>query len=213
MLYHLQSELGVLVESKIHKDRDYKKLLTDQIRQILRENHGRNGDIRIWKEIRIELGNGAGHHYVRAFHDFDMHGTFFDWVQVKVAGQEPGVYLPGKVVLLYQTDDNRDLALIWLAKPATETERRRETNLSARWRMDLLPSGLPRIMTFPTEVIERCILVYEHWKCPNNDHLPSARLRPGFDTSTFVIDEAYDRYAWALNFLDKDRWTPMDSNS
>jgi hypothetical protein len=35
--------------------------------------------------------------------------------------------------------------------------------------------------------------------------LPSS-LGSGDDRSMFVIDEAYERYSWALNFYDDDRW-------
>ena len=211
ILYDMGSECASLVQcSTLLKNSDPMNLLTAQVRRVLKHNHGRNGGmIRIWKGIKIHLGNGDGHHHVRACHDFDSHGKFFDWVQVKDVGSE-GSYLPAKVLLLYQTELGQNFSLVWKAKAPTDAERKLETNLSARWKMDLLSSGLPRIVSIPTEVIERCILVHEHWKCPNKHHLPSTPFPPGSDTSKFTIDEAYDRYSWVLNFLDEERWSPTE---
>ena len=184
----------------------YQELLTKEIRQFLTSQHGSEGEVRIWKEIKVDLGHGSGYHRVRAYHDFDAHGKFYDWVQVKEEGHE-SFYRPGKVLLLYQTNTGENRALIWRAMQPTEAERRLETNLSARWRMELQLTGLPVIHSIPLESIERCILVHQHWKCKHNNHLPETILSPGVDTSIFSIDEAYDRYSWVLNFLDEVRWS------
>ena len=208
MTYNIAIELGSLVKTCMFNVADCSKLLTNQVRKVLKEQH--DGEIRIWKQIKLDLGGGTGSHFIRAFHDFDASGKFFDWVQVK-AGSDIRSYLPAKVLLLYQTEDQRDFALVWPAKTPTDAERKLETNLSARWKMDLLASGLPRTVSVPTDTIERCILVQEHWKCSDGSHLPSAVLRTlGSDTSMFAIEEAYDRYSWLLNFLDDRRWRPME---
>ena len=115
------------------------------------------------------------------------------------------------MLLLYQTGNEQNLALVWKAKAPTDAERRLETHLSARWKMDLLPSGLPRLVTMPTEDIERCILVHEHWKCPIESQLPSTRVRPGSEIPKYFIDEAYDRSSWVLNFLDRGRWSKREN--
>jgi hypothetical protein len=170
----------------------------------------------IWKEILLNLGIGEGEHRVRASHDFDIHGPFFDWVQLKKVpehGQQrdqksnENDYRPSKVLLLYQIEEE-DFALVWQARTATPAERRRETNLSARWKMDLQKDGLPCVTSVPTALIERCIFVYEHWRCLNNSHLPSTSYCDGLprDTNTFAIDEVYERFSWADNFLNDSQW-------
>lgn len=58
-------------------------LLTDEIKNLLRATHGETGEVGIWKEIRVNLANGQGHHHVRAFHEFDQHGSFFDWAEIE----------------------------------------------------------------------------------------------------------------------------------
>jgi hypothetical protein len=58
-------------------------LLTPQIRQVLKDTHGPTGEICIWKEIILNEHNGIRtQQLIRAFHDFDEHGKFFDWVHV-----------------------------------------------------------------------------------------------------------------------------------
>jgi hypothetical protein len=84
--------------------------------------HGPTGEIRIWKEIILNEHNGVRtQQLIRAFHDFDEHGKFFDWVHVKEDNKR---YVPAKVVLLYQTDLPSDHALVWKSLPATDNERR-----------------------------------------------------------------------------------------
>jgi hypothetical protein len=177
-------------------------LLTQQIRQVLKDTHGPTGEIRIWKEIILNEHNGVRtQQSIRAFHDFDEHGKFFDWVHVK---EDDGRYVPAKVVLLYQTNLPSDHALVWKSLPATDHERQHETNLSARWKVSLLPSGLPSIVSIPTSKIDDCIMVHPHWKCTNGNHIPSTPIPSSDDTSMFVIDELYDRYSWLLNYVDDD---------
>jgi hypothetical protein len=172
---------------------------------VLHALHGDVGIVCIWKEIRVTLvGCGGGYHYVRAFHDFDSSGHFFDWVHL-VDGNHETSYRPAKVLLLYCFQEQH-YALVWKAKAATDAETRLETNLSARWKMDLQANGLPLLVSVPIDDIEKCILVFEHWRCRNGNHLPTTEFGPGADTSMFVIDEAYDRYSWALNFLEDERW-------
>jgi hypothetical protein len=189
------------------------KLLTSEVVKALRKEHGRVGIISIWKEIKVNVADDhgttrKGYHYVRAFHNFDEHGPFFDWVHlVGLTGLDNNndCYRPGKVLLLYQFEE-KDFALVWKAQTPSRSDRDRETNISARWKMVLTNEGLPEISCVPLNNIEKSIYVYEHWWCVDENHLPSSRLPPGGDTSMFVIDEVYDRYAWALNALDPERW-------
>jgi hypothetical protein len=114
---------------------------------------------------QVDLKIGGGYHHIRAFHDFETSGHFFDWVHL-AGGNKETSYRPAKVLLLYCFQEQHD-ELVWKAKAATEAETRLETNLSAQWKME---------------------------------------FSPGADTSIFVIDEAYNRYSWALNFLEDERW-------
>ena len=209
--YNVLTEECVIVDYKIPADITPCMLLTPTIRDILRVGHenedGGKPEIEIWKEIMMTVDNGPNK-YVRAFHHFDVHGRFFDWVHVKHGPN--GGYVPALVLLLYRyhydTDEHKDHALVWKTLPATNNERKHETNISARWRMKLLDSGLPNIEIVELNDIEECIKVYPHWRCKANRHLPSTPLPPGSDRSMFVIDESYDRYGWILNFVDSERW-------
>jgi hypothetical protein len=185
-------------------------LLPDQVKQELHQDPSTGairstGTIRIWKEIKVRLSDGLGdYHHVRAFHDFDVHGSFFDWVNVKADwvtndGELVENYYPAKVLLLYQTEEGEDFAVIWKACAATDTESALETNLSARWRMSLQRNGFPQLDSISTDKIESCISVYAHWSSVNP-------FDPGLDKSLLVIDTSYDRYSWALNFVDESRW-------
>ena len=100
--------------------------------------------------------------------------------------------------------------MVWKARAATKAELDQETNLSARWKMDLQENGLPLLVSVPIDHIENCILVYEHWRCRVGNHLPTTEIAPGLDRSMFVIDEAYERSSWALNFLDDKRWQEQE---
>ena len=89
----------------------------------------------------------------------------------------------------------------------TQSEQELETNVSARWKMQRqVTNCLPVLASVTMDDVERCIYVYEHWQCIGGNHPPSPALPPSFDTSMFVIDEVYEQYSWALNFLDPDRW-------
>jgi hypothetical protein len=73
--------------------------------------------------------------------------------------------------------------------------------------MDLQENGLPLIVSVPIDHIEKCILVSEHWRCRGGNHLPTTEFATGVDRSMFVIEEVYERYSWALNFINhKERW-------
>ena len=196
VLYDLHSGTAFLNQCKVHKEHDLSLLLTEPIKEVLQKNHGAVGTLRIWKEIKIALDDSLGEHHVRAFHDFDIHGSFFDWAHVHETAEK---YCPAKVLLLYQTEDGEDFALVWKARPPTDSERRHETNISARWKMALMPNGLAKIESVSMDKIERCVSVTTHWQSKNH-------CLPVDDTSMFVIDESYERYAWALNFVDDERW-------
>jgi len=200
VLYDLQTGTALLNQCKVHTENDLSVLITDQMKGVLKDNHGHAGTIRIWKEIKIVLDDGLGEHHVRAFHDFDIHGSFFDWVHVH-ENENPDKYCPAKVLLLYQTEHGEDFALVWKARPPTDSERRHETNITARWKMWLMPNGIPKVESISTNDIESCVSVTAHWQSQSGN-----QCHPVDDTSTFVIDESYERYAWALNFVDDDRW-------
>ena len=99
-----------------------------------------------------------------------------------------------------------DFALVWKALHPTESKRRHETNITACWKMALLPNGMPKVELISTNDIESCISVNTHWNS-------GSRCLPVVDTSMFVIDESYERYAWALNFVDDERWKSCNGQS
>jgi hypothetical protein len=99
--------------------------------------------------------------------------------------------------------EGESFALVWTAHDTTAAERRLETNISARWRMAFDDNGLPSLLCVPTSLLTGCLYCFEHTKC--KAHLPQ-RSVPADKQNLFVIDEAYDRYAWALNYLDESRW-------
>jgi hypothetical protein len=207
MRYDLQTKEAALDDGTTsYGNAGCHKLLTPHVKQVLDALHGDVGFLSIWKEIRVDLvGCGGGYHYVRAFHDFDACGHFFDWIHLVTDGHQASSYRPAKVLLLYCFQDQH-YALVWKARAATRAELDQETNLSARWKMDLQENGLPLLVSVPIDHIEKCILVYEHWHCRGGNHLPTTEIAPGLDRSMFVIDEAYERSSWALNFIDDERW-------
>jgi hypothetical protein len=208
MRYNLQTKEATLEPGTTSQgNAGCQKLLTPHVTQVLHaQEHGDVGFVSIWKEIRVDLDldSGGGYHYVRAFRDFDSSGHFFDWVHLSDSIQEKS-YRPAKVVLLYCFQEEH-YALVWMAKAATAAERAWETNLSARWKMDLQGNGLPHLVSVAINRVEKCIFVYEHWRCRQGNHLPTTEFGPGDDKSMFVIDEAYERYSWPLNFIDDRRW-------
>ena len=160
------------------------------------------GVVDIWKEAKLYLGDGKGFHHVRAYHQPDEYGPFFDWVNVQDSGKED--YVPAKALLLYRFN-GECFCMCWKALPATATERKRETNIAARWKMQFLPSGLPALTSVPMKYIQQTLFVYQHF---NNRpyHFPQAPITTVVQHSQYLIDEVYERYAWALNYLDKMRW-------
>lgn len=128
----------------------------------------------------------------------------FDWVHVQDSLTDTGVYVPAKVLLLYRFG-NRDFALCWKATPATGAERKRETNICARWRMQFGRNGLPEISSVPTERLEQTLFVYQHFH-NSPHHFPQDKVSLEDQASKYVIQEAYERYSWALNYLDPNRW-------
>lgn len=213
MTYDLRSRQELLLDCKTPSGcAGGGQLVSALVAKKLHELHGDIGLISIWKEISVNLGKGKGRHRVRSFHQFDAYGKYFDWVhtrhfETQRRGQNmTDSYRPAKVMLLYQFE-NEDFALVWKVRTPMDSDRLLETNLSARWTMQLQThNGLPDLASVPTDNIERCIYVYEHWHCIGVNHLPSTVLPPGSDTSIFVIDEVYERYSWALNYLNPDRW-------
>jgi hypothetical protein len=200
--YSLETMAAKKCEGKTSTPIDNNILLSSQICQLLKKQHGEIGTVQIWREMFVNLGEGAKQ-YVRAFDTYDKYGSYFDWVQVKeVANCD--TYYPAKALLLYRVD-GKDFVLCWKAMAATATERNKETNLSARWKMQFGSNGLAELVSVPTDTIRRCLHVFEHRK---TKELPIPSLPvPAAERAEYVIDESYDRYAWALNFLDARRWS------
>ena len=145
MTYNIATQLASLVKTCTFNVSDCSKLLTNQVRKVLKEKHD-DGEIRIWKQIKIDLGGGTGTHFIRASHDSDASGKFFDWVQFK-AGSDSRSYLPAKVLLLYQTEDRQDFALVWPAK--------KQQTWNGNWKQTCLPGGR---WTFSHRVYQRLFL-------------------------------------------------------
>ncbi len=101
--YNILTEALSVVEFSIPENVSPNMLLTQEIRDVLRSSHntdeGVKPEIQIWKEIKMSTEEGQRDKYVRAFHHFDVHGSFFDWVHVK-HGPRDG-YVPALVLLLY----------------------------------------------------------------------------------------------------------------
>jgi hypothetical protein len=167
----------------------------------LHQTHGNNGDIEIWKEARdIKAAQ-----YVRAYHQFDKYDPFFDWVNVKEGPSDDGPdYIPCKAVLLYRFG-GMNYCMCWPAQAATQAERRHETHVSARWKMSFQANGLPTLRSVPLEDVAEAIFVYQHFT-DSPHHFPQEPVSQYARSSSYIIDECYDRYSWALNYLDPDRW-------
>lgn len=110
-----------------------------------------------------------------------------------------------KTLLLYRVD-GEDFVLCWKTMAVvTGTERNKETNISARWKMQFSNNGSAELVSVPTNTITRCLHVFEHQKTKELP-IPSSPVPPA-ERVEYAIDESYDRYAWALNFLDPSRWS------
>jgi hypothetical protein len=73
MIYNQGDDHADMVEYKVTEP-DPLILLPPSFRKVLKELHGPTGDIRVWREIMLDLGNNQGTNYVRAFHDFNSNG-------------------------------------------------------------------------------------------------------------------------------------------
>ena len=188
------------------EEQSWRQLLLPQIVAKLYSAHGNNGTVEVWKEVLISLGSGKGTHHVRgAFHQYDGYGAYFDWVNVKDSIEETEVdYVPAKALLLYQFRDEC-YCLCWKAQRPTSADRKQETNISARWKMQFRSNGSPAIDVVPMEDVHQAIFVYQHFRnLPY--HFPQTAATPHDRSTLYVIDEVYERYSWALNYLDQQRW-------
>lgn len=179
------------------------KLLSTQVKEVLSDFHGDSGKIRIWKEARLPLDDtGTAKHFIRAYHQYDRFGSFFDWVELfnEHAKEGDTLYFPALILLMYCTQNGRRYCVVWKAKHPTEELRLWETHISARWMMEVLPDGSPKLDISPIENIKRCIKVHKHWTNRKGTQLPSQMM------PNYVLDEAYERPDWVLNCLDKERW-------
>lgn len=118
-------------------------------------------------------------------------------------------YVPAKVLLLYRFN-GEGYCICWKALTPTATERRQETNISARWKMQFHANGLPALASVPLSHIDQTIYVYQHFhNLPY--HFPQEPVAILQRSSHYIIDEAYERYSWALNYLDQQRWVDESS--
>lgn len=196
-----------------------KGLITEQVHRYLSIRHQDELVIEIWKEIKLTLDNFQGTQYIRAHHEYDSHGPYFDWVHIADENDVPDKneckYWIAKVVLLYRTTSSaEDFALVWMANDPVESERKLETHVSARWSMEVSTSSrLPVLRSIPMKRIERCIKVQPHFHCRNRDHIPCLRHStiPGQPPYKYFVDEVYSRQDWAINFLRQDQ--VLDANT
>ena len=216
MLYNLLTKIattadqteGRIVEAGASSSS--KLLLLPQIIAILHSVHGNCGLVEIWKEVDVYLGTGKGVHHIRAYAQYDVHGPYFDWVNVRDSASITDMhYVPAKVLLLYRFN-GEGYCICWKALTPTATERRQETNISARWKMQFHANGLPALASVPLSHIDQTIYVYQHFhNLPY--HFPQEPVAILQRSSHYIIDEAYERYSWALNYLDQQRWVDESS--
>lgn len=185
-----------------------KTYLSVPVKQYLSFNHRHCEGIDIWKEIRLVLPDSQGKQSVRAYHHYDVFGSFFDWVHLSHPSRDPkdeDKYIVAKVLLLYRlSDSNETMALVWQGTPVTEADTKWETNISARWKMQVdRVSKLPILLHVPMSRIERCIKVHQHWKDSQTTPIPSPESNVDFNMSRtgFFVDELYFPYQWPLHFI------------
>lgn len=202
------------------------RLLTSLVMSKLKAFHGNepNPSIKIWKEISIQI-KGEGTQSIRAFSEFDQYGPFFDYVQVAPNGKMPtpeyessdeeeaeSFYTPAKVMLLYQTHNGDDLALVWMAKDVSDGNSKKETHISATWTMEVCPdTWLPLFRSINMSQLIRCISVQEHWKNKINMHHPSSSKNDLAARPLYSIVETYPRRAWSFNAINRNRWVVASS--
>ena len=81
VVYHMETDLAYMNGTT---PVDFPELINEPIKEVLQRTHPQDTIINIWKEIRIDFPTSVGgYHHVRAYHQFDVHGAFFDWVQIK----------------------------------------------------------------------------------------------------------------------------------
>lgn len=208
VVYHMETDLAYMNGTV---PVDFPELINEPIKEVLRRTHPQDTIINIWKEIRIDFPTSVGgYHHVRAYHQFDVHGAFFDWVQIKsesrrrkADGSEEvtETYRPALVLLLYQTcEEKTNHAVVWMAKSASKDQLDLETNISARWSMKTQTStGLPLIQLVPISHIDQCISVHRLWNEYNTSHFPQEQHR-------YSIEVDYSMDDWLLNFIDDGQW-------
>ena len=211
MVYELSTKLvgTVLPEHNIpvYEGPHCRDLLLDPIVQQLHSLHGNDGMIEIWREIAITIDtNNGAHQHVRAYHQYDKYGPYFDWVNVKDSAVEATEvhYVPAKVLLLYRINDV-GYCLCWKALQPTDAESKHETNVSARWKMGFRPNGLPLLTCVRLDDVVQPIYVYQHFH-DKPHQFPQKAVSVAERESRYIVEEAYERYSWALNFLDQRRW-------
>ena len=139
------------------------------------------------------------------FLDYDVHGSFYDWVQILSNQEDDNTsYWPGKVILLYKFEDEY-YCLVWMASTPTETECRHKTNINARWKMHFDAGGMARLSLVSMNELVQTSYVYEHFHHEGGQILPEVPVSVDRRNSDYVVNEVYDRYAWALNYLDEEQ--------
>lgn len=92
--------------------------------------------------------------------------------------------------------------LCWRARSAEASDRKHETNISARWRMAFRrDNDRPLLVSVPMKNIHKTLWVYQHFA-----QSPRFPQGPVNNKEDYTIEEAYTRYEWALNYLDRSRW-------
>ena len=184
------------------------QLIPEQLHKALVGKHGAEGVIQIWKEVKLHENESRRGTFIRAYHQYDSFGSFFDWAHVST-GEGDDNYVPAKILLLYSLDCE-NFAACWKARPATISDSNKETNISASWGMKLQPhSCLPEIKVVPTSKLLDCANIHENWNCISG-HIPNEtnlQLGPNQrQVDVMKITETYSRYAWALNVMDPNQW-------
>ena len=135
----------------------------------LKSLHGNSGIIEIWKGVTISLpqhGPDSKHH-IRAFPEFDEHGSFYDWVMVKHDPSGEDSYWPSKALFLYRFEE-RDYCMCWCTQSRKIEDERFETYLSARWRMEYQNNGWPLLTSVDKmRDVVQTLYIYEHFHMTN----------------------------------------------
>ena len=204
--FHLSSSASTLVSPSQDLTFEEQRIILDlllrpMIVTKLRQQHGVFGTVEIWKGLRVrlpKLGTESKHH-VRAFPKFDKHGSYNDWVVVKDDGEGEDSYWPSKVVLIYRFD-SKDYCMCWCSQSRKEEDRKYESCISARWRMDFGTNGLPILSCVEMKDVVQTMYVYEHFH-EREVPFPEVSVSIAKQRAIYVVDEVYERQTWSNLYL------------